>query len=65
MGFTAEYKLQSLTKLLWQWRSEFGNDRYWADTSGAMVATRVRKEFWPLLSDFVAGALRQSLPPGQ
>jgi hypothetical protein len=65
MGFTAEYKLQSLTKLLWQWRSEFGNDRYWADTLGAIVATRGPEGFWPLLSDSVAGALRQSLPPGQ
>ena len=54
MGFTAEYKLQRLTKLLWQWRSEFGNDRYWADKLGSLVAAKGPDGFWPLLCDSAA-----------
>ena len=51
MGFTAEYRLQRLTKLLWQWRSEYGNDRYWADRLGTAVAAGGPDGFWPLLSN--------------
>lgn len=51
MGFTAEYRLHHFTRRLWQWRSEFGNDRYWADTLGTMVAARGSQGYWPLLVD--------------
>lgn len=54
MGFTAEYRLHQFTRRLWQWRSEFGNDRYWADKLGTMVAARGQDGYWPLLS--VSGA---------
>lgn len=49
MGFTAEYRLHHFTRRLWQWRSEFGHDRYWADRLGAMVADHGERGFWPLL----------------
>ena len=47
MGFTAEYRLSNLTRRLWAWRSEFGNERHWADDIGARVAARGPAAFWP------------------
>jgi acyl-CoA dehydrogenase len=52
IGFTAEHKLQKLTRRLWAWRSEFGNERHWADEIGASVAARGVSNFWP---DLVGG----------
>src|SRR5215831_14371772 len=52
MGFTAEYSLQRFTRRLWAWRSEFGNERYWADDIGTRVAARGADTFW---SDLVDG----------
>jgi acyl-CoA dehydrogenase len=46
MGFTAEYRLQHLTKRLWAWGSEHGNERYWADKIGARIAARGSENFW-------------------
>ncbi len=46
MGFTAEYRLQHLTKRLWQWGSEHGNERHWADRIGARIAARGPENFW-------------------
>lgn len=51
MGFTAEYRLHQFTRRLWQWRSEFGNDRYWADKLGTLVAAKGPQGYWPLLVD--------------
>jgi alkylation response protein AidB-like acyl-CoA dehydrogenase len=51
MGFTAEYRLQHLTKRLWAWGSEHGNERYWADRIGARIAARGPQNFWPDLTD--------------
>ncbi len=47
MGFTAEYRLQHLTRRLWAWSSEFGNERHWADRIGARIAERGPENFWP------------------
>jgi acyl-CoA dehydrogenase len=49
MGFTKEYKLQRLTKLLWRWRGEYGNDRWWADALGKAIAAQGAEGFWPAL----------------
>lgn len=46
IGFTHEYALRHATQRLWSWRSEFGNDRYWADRIGAQVAARGADHFW-------------------
>lgn len=46
MGFTAEYRLQHLTRRLWAWSSEFGNERHWAERIGARVAARGPANFW-------------------
>jgi hypothetical protein len=49
MGFTKEYKLQRLTKALWQWRSDYGNDRYWSEELGRIVAKQGADAFWAAL----------------
>jgi alkylation response protein AidB-like acyl-CoA dehydrogenase len=46
MGFTAEYRLNHLTRRLWKWGSEHGNERYWADRIGAAIAARGAANFW-------------------
>jgi alkylation response protein AidB-like acyl-CoA dehydrogenase len=46
MGFTAEYRLNHLTRRLWKWGSEHGNERYWADRIGAQIAARGAEHFW-------------------
>ena len=50
MGFTAEYRLQHLTKRLWAWGSEHGNERHWSDRIGARIAARGPANFWPDLT---------------
>ncbi|HTT98066.1 MAG TPA: acyl-CoA dehydrogenase family protein [Rhizomicrobium sp.] len=50
MGFTAEYRLQHLTKRLWAWGSEHGNERHWSDLIGARIAARGPENFWPDLT---------------
>ncbi|HEY4126072.1 MAG TPA: acyl-CoA dehydrogenase family protein [Rhizomicrobium sp.] len=55
IGFTKEYELQKFTRRLWTWRSEFGNDRHWADAIGKLAASRGADGFWPgLTSGFAA-----------
>ena len=46
MGFTAEYRLQHLTRRLWKWGSEHGNERFWSDRIGARIAERGPENFW-------------------
>jgi hypothetical protein len=50
IGFTKEYQLQKFTRRLWAWRSEYGNDRHWADEIGAMAAAKGADGFWPALT---------------
>jgi len=38
MGMTREYPLHHLTRRLWAWRSEHGDDRFWSARLGAAVA---------------------------
>ena len=50
IGFTEEYALHRLTKLLWAWRSEYGNDAHWSRVLGAAVTGRGAERFWPDLT---------------
>jgi hypothetical protein len=55
IGFTMEYDLQKFTRPLWLWRSEYGNDRHWAEVIGKLAASRGADGFWPgLTSGFAA-----------
>lgn len=46
VGLSQEYALHQATRRLWSWRSEFGNDRYWSEKLGAMVARVGADRFW-------------------
>lgn len=46
IGFTREYSLHPLTRRLWSWRTEAGNDRYWASRLGSHVAQRGADTAW-------------------
>jgi alkylation response protein AidB-like acyl-CoA dehydrogenase len=50
IGFTQEYCLHPLTRRLWQWRSEYGNDAYWSKRLGSMVVDAGADSFWPGLT---------------
>ncbi len=45
IGITREFGLQYFTRRLLSWRSEFGNDRIWADRLGAQVAAAGADDF--------------------
>ena len=46
IGFTREYPLHPLTRRLWAWRSEFGNDSHWASELGQAIVARGADAFW-------------------
>jgi alkylation response protein AidB-like acyl-CoA dehydrogenase len=50
IGFTQEYGLHPLTRRLWQWRSEYGNDAYWSKRLGTMAVDAGADSFWPGLT---------------
>jgi acyl-CoA dehydrogenase len=50
VGFTREQDLRLFTQRLLAWRSELGNDRYWAARLGRSVAARGPEAFWPDLT---------------
>jgi acyl-CoA dehydrogenase len=50
MGFTEEYKLHHLTRRLWSWRDEFGNEAYWAGELGRKIAAAGADGLWPLIT---------------
>jgi acyl-CoA dehydrogenase len=46
IGFTIEHPLQRLTRRLWAWRTEAGNDRFWAARLGSQVIQRGAGRAW-------------------
>ena len=50
MGFTDEYPLHHLTRRLWSWRDEFGNEAYWARELGRRIASAGADGLWPLIT---------------
>ncbi len=50
IGFTREHALHHFTQRLWAWRSEFGNDRYWAGRLGREVARAGAGALWPRIT---------------
>src|SRR5205814_8400787 len=50
IGFTREHALHRVTQRLWSWRSEYGNDQYWATRLGAMAARMGPQDFWSELT---------------
>lgn len=50
IGFTHEHCLHFLTKRLWSWREEFGNEAYWQREIGRRMARAGSKGLWPLIA---------------
>jgi acyl-CoA dehydrogenase len=50
MGFTAEYRLQLLTRRVWSWREEFGNEAYWGSRLGDELCKAGAARTWDLLT---------------
>ena len=50
MGFTAEYPLHRLTRAIWQWREDFGNEDWWSRRLGQRICRNGADELWPVLT---------------
>ena len=50
MGYTAEYPLHRLTRAIWQWREDFGNEDWWSRRLGAQVCRDGADALWPTLA---------------
>jgi len=50
MGYTREHNLHYVTRRLWSWRDEFGNETYWQSRLGRMIASRGADALWPMLT---------------
>lgn len=50
IGFTHEHTLHHLTRRLWSWRDEYGNDASWALRLGRQVAAAGADGLWPLVT---------------
>lgn len=51
MGYTREHNLHYVTRRLWSWRDEFGNETYWQSRLGRMIASRGAEALWPMLTE--------------
>lgn len=50
IGFTREYDLNHLTRRLWSWRGEFGNEAYWQEIVGRAAFAAGPDGLWPMLT---------------
>ncbi len=50
MGYTREHNLHYVTRRLWSWRDEFGNETRWQARLGRMIAARGAGSLWPMLA---------------
>jgi acyl-CoA dehydrogenase len=50
MGMTREYPLHHLTRRLWSWRSEFGDERTWSRALGAAVVDASPDLLYPAIT---------------
>jgi acyl-CoA dehydrogenase len=50
MGFTREHNLHHLTRRLWSWRDEFGNETHWQTRIGEMALKQGADKLWPFLT---------------
>lgn len=58
IGFTREYRLQTLTRRLWAWREECGNEDVWYAKLGAMVLANGADALWPWITDMSPSAVK-------
>jgi acyl-CoA dehydrogenase len=50
IGFTWEHSLHYLTRRLWSWRDEFGDEAYWAAALGRRIAAAGSAGLWALIA---------------
>lgn len=50
IGFTDEYPLHYLTRRLWSWREECGNESFWAGQLGRATAAAGGAGVWPAIT---------------
>ncbi len=63
IGITQEHALHRYTQRLWSWKSEFGNDRYWATQLGTRVAGRGADSLWSDLTAISRSPSEAPAPP--
>jgi acyl-CoA dehydrogenase len=50
IGFTHEHSLHRLTRRLWSWRDEFGNESHWSRELGRAVMAAGADALWPTIT---------------
>ncbi|HXM56325.1 MAG TPA: acyl-CoA dehydrogenase family protein, partial [Candidatus Dormibacteraeota bacterium] len=50
MGMTQEYPLHHLSRRLWAWRSEYGDERFWSARLGGAVARAGADRLYPAIT---------------
>jgi acyl-CoA dehydrogenase len=51
IGFTQEYSLHPLTRRLWSWRDEFGNEVEWQRCVGRAAFAAGAEGLWPMITE--------------
>jgi acyl-CoA dehydrogenase len=51
IGTTREHPLQLITRRLWAWREEAGNERWWSERLGRILIGRGSDHLWPALTE--------------
>jgi acyl-CoA dehydrogenase len=50
MGMTQEYPLHHLSRRLWAWRAEYGDDHFWSTRLGGAVAAAGADQLYPAIT---------------
>jgi acyl-CoA dehydrogenase len=50
IGITREHMLHRFTQRLWCWKSEYGNDRFWASRLGAQACAQGADSLWAFVT---------------
>jgi acyl-CoA dehydrogenase len=50
MGMTQEYPLHHLSRRLWSWRQEYGDDVFWSGRLGRAVAAAGADQLYPAIT---------------
>ncbi len=51
IGVTDEHILHHVTRRLWTWRTEFGNEQFWSEHLGRAFFDRPNTELWSILTE--------------
>ncbi len=51
IGYTREHRLNQLTRRLWQWRDEFGNENYWQHYVAELFLNDSSGELWTKITE--------------